>query len=200
MNTRLPGIDAKIAFQNGRLFLYQSLCFDLVRVTGFEPAASCSQSRRATNCATPGYTEIGNTNIPTWHVSYYTQSTSVLSRKTDAFLAERKIGVGFLLTHSPKSGMIQSLCAAVVESADTRDLKSLAGNGVRVQVPPAAPCRSKLCIACSDFLQKSERAHVAAPPLRKKSRLLRLCSCKGGHDVSAALPNFCGMREGLNPF
>ena len=32
--------------------------------------------------------------------------------------------------------------AAVVESADTRDLKSLAGNGVRVQVPPAAPNQS----------------------------------------------------------
>ena len=28
----------------------------LVRVTGFEPAASCSQSMRATNCATPGLT------------------------------------------------------------------------------------------------------------------------------------------------
>ena len=27
----------------------------MVRVTGFEPAASCSQSMRATNCATPGY-------------------------------------------------------------------------------------------------------------------------------------------------
>ena len=27
----------------------------VVRVTGFEPAASCSQSRRATSCATPGY-------------------------------------------------------------------------------------------------------------------------------------------------
>ena len=27
----------------------------VVGVTGFEPAASCSQSRRATNCATPGY-------------------------------------------------------------------------------------------------------------------------------------------------
>lgn len=27
----------------------------MVRVTGFEPAASCSQSTRATNCATPGY-------------------------------------------------------------------------------------------------------------------------------------------------
>ena len=29
--------------------------------------------------------------------------------------------------------------AAVVESADTRDLKSLGGNIMRVQVPPAAP-------------------------------------------------------------
>ena len=27
----------------------------MVRVTGFEPAASCSQSRRPTNWATPGY-------------------------------------------------------------------------------------------------------------------------------------------------
>ena len=27
--------------------------FQLVGVTGFEPATSCSQSRRATNCATP---------------------------------------------------------------------------------------------------------------------------------------------------
>ena len=31
----------------------------MVRVTGFEPAASCSQSRRATNCATPGYEVVG---------------------------------------------------------------------------------------------------------------------------------------------
>ena len=31
----------------------------VVRVTGFEPAASCSQSRRATNCATPGYEVVG---------------------------------------------------------------------------------------------------------------------------------------------
>ena len=31
----------------------------LVGVTGFEPAASCSQSRRATNCATPGYEVVG---------------------------------------------------------------------------------------------------------------------------------------------
>ena len=33
-------------------------------------------------------------------------------------------------------------CAAVVESADTRDLKSLDGNIVRVQVSSAAPAAS----------------------------------------------------------
>ncbi len=32
------------------------------------------------------------------------------------------------------------------------------------------------------------------PSLRKKSRLLRLCPCKHGHDASAALPTFCGLR------
>ena len=31
----------------------------MVRRTGFEPPASCSQSRRATNCATPGYEVVG---------------------------------------------------------------------------------------------------------------------------------------------
>ncbi len=31
----------------------QKKCFFLVGVTGFEPATSCSQSKRATNCATP---------------------------------------------------------------------------------------------------------------------------------------------------
>ena len=31
------------------------LCSDVVGVRGLEPRASCSQSRRATNCATPRY-------------------------------------------------------------------------------------------------------------------------------------------------
>ena len=35
------------------------------------------------------------------------------------------------------------------------------------------PDRSKLWIACSDFLQKSERAHAAALLYRKKSRSAR---------------------------
>ena len=39
-----------------------------------------------------------------------------------------------------------------------------AGSLVRVQL--GEPRRSKLCIACSDFFQKSERAHVAAPPFQ----------------------------------
>lgn len=34
---------------------------------------------------------------------------------------------------------------------------------------------------------------------RKKSRLLRLCPCKRGHDTSAAPSTFCGMHESSNP-
>ena len=41
--------------RNGTQVSYQYLRSDLVRGTGFEPAASCSQSRRATSCATPGH-------------------------------------------------------------------------------------------------------------------------------------------------
>ena len=37
---------------------------------------------------------------------------------------------------------------------------------VRVQVPPRAPRRSKLCIACSDLFYKSERTHAAASPFQ----------------------------------
>ncbi len=37
----------------------RTLCF-MVEVTGLEPAASCSQSRRATNCATPRYSAFQN--------------------------------------------------------------------------------------------------------------------------------------------
>ena len=33
--------------------------------------------------------------------------------------------------------------------------------GARVRIPPSAPSRSKLCIACSDLFYKSERTHAA---------------------------------------
>ena len=41
----------------------------MVGVTGFEPAASCSQSRRATNCATPRFFAVDATANNT--VLYY---------------------------------------------------------------------------------------------------------------------------------
>ena len=59
------------------------------------------------------------------------------------------------------------------------------------------PRRSKLCIACSGFFQKSELTHAVAPPFRKKSRLLRLFACKRAHNASAALLTFCGFNSTL---
>ena len=54
---------------------------------------------------------------------------------------------------------------------------------VRVQVPPRAPRRSKLHIACSDFFQKSERTHSAAPPLRPRFAPLDSRSVLGGDET-----------------
>ena len=73
------------------------------------------------------------------------------------------------------------------------DSKSIGSDTVPVRVRPPAPRRSKLCIACSDFLQKSERAHVAAPPFRKKSRSAHLLGCKRPRNGSLSLPTFCGF-------
>ena len=50
--------------------------------------------------------------------------------------------------------------------------------GARVRIPPSAPSRSKLCIACSDLFYESERTHVATPPF---------------YPANAAL--ICGVRE-----
>ena len=67
---------------------------------------------------------------------------------------------------------------------------------VRIHLPP--PRRSKLYIACSDLFYKSERAHAAAPPLRKRSRSARLLGCKRPRNGLLSLPTFCGLRE-FNP-
>ena len=40
--------------------------------------------------------------------------------------------------------------------------------------PVSTTCRSKLCIACSDFFQKSERTHAAAPPFQTANQRKRL--------------------------
>ena len=59
-----------------------------------------------------------------------------------------------------------------MELVDVTDSKSVGGDIVRVRVPPPAPRRSKLYIACSDFFQKSERAHAAAPPFQIEAAML----------------------------
>ena len=56
--------------------------------------------------------------------------------------------------------------AGVMELVDVVDSKSTASDGVPVRVRPPAPRWSKLYVACSDFFQKSERAHAAAPPFQ----------------------------------
>ena len=50
-----------------------------------------------------------------------------------------------------KCDIIIKLYAAVVELADAPDSKSGGSDTVTVRPRPAAPCRSKLYIACSDF-------------------------------------------------
>ena len=44
--------------------------------------------------------------------------------------------------------------AGVMELVDVTDSKSVGSDTVWVRVPPPAPRRSKLCIACSDFFTK----------------------------------------------
>ena len=44
------------------------------------------------------------------------------------------------------------------------------------------------------FFQKSERAHAAAPPFRKRSRSRRLFACKRAHDGFGSLPTFFGRN------
>ena len=64
-------------------------------------------------------------------------------------------------------------CDGMVDVADS---KSADGDIVWVRVPPPAPRRSKLCIACSDFFQKSERTHSAAPPFQPRPACAGLAS------------------------
>ena len=52
---------------------------------------------------------------------------------------------------------------------------------------------SRTSLSSRRFFQKSSLTRSVAPPFRKRSRLLRLCPCKRGHNASAALPNFCGV-------
>ncbi|MFQ9872722.1 MAG: hypothetical protein ACLRVT_06915 [Oscillospiraceae bacterium] len=68
-----------------------------------------------------------------------------------------------------------------------------------VQVPSPAPCRSKLCIACSDFFHKSQSALTPLLLLfRKKSRLAHLFGCKRLTTVRCRY-QLLASYEGSNP-
>ena len=80
-------------------------------------------------------------------------------------------------------------------TAYTTDLKSV-GESLRVQIPPAAPRRSKLYIACSDFFQKSERAHAAAPPFQIEPTSLGFDLVLGANpEVSASILLRCSKCQ-----
>ena len=65
--------------------------------------------------------------------------------------------------------------AGVMELVDVTDSKSVGSDTVWVRVPPPAPRRSKLCIACSDFFYKSQSA-LTPLLLLSKSNPLRWAS------------------------
>ena len=71
-----------------------------------------------------------------------------------------------LLNFARQSCIITKVPRRCDGMVDVTDSKSVGGDTVWVRVPPPAPRRSKLYIACSDFFQKSERAHAAAPPFQ----------------------------------
>ena len=84
----------------------------VVRVTGFEPAASCSQSRRATNCATPGYEVVG------WPGRILPKQARYQLRYTrlwNCFICGLSCGLGRFLTNNfvelvPASGSVPAGC------------------------------------------------------------------------------------------
>ena len=72
------------------------------------------------------------------------------------------------------------------------------------KIHPLPPRRQKLYIACGDFFyiifKNRHGTHAAAPPFRKKSRLVRLFACKRAHDGFGSLPTFCGDAGQLHLF
>ena len=81
--------------------------------------------------------------------------------------------VGIILIAVPKS--VRKSSWRRIEVVITRTTRNrLIRKGPWVRIPPSPPRRSKLCIACSDFFYKSERAHAAAPPFSNRTRFAGL--------------------------
>lgn len=71
----------------------------------------------------------------------------------------------------------KTISADVMELADVTDSKSVGSDTVWVRVPPPAPRRSKLHIACSDFFYKKVRVRsfrCSSFSIRKRCAGLRV--------------------------
>ena len=89
----------------------------------------------------------------------------------------------------------------------TREWRNWQTRTVQVRVG-SHPCRFKSCFPhhigasfvslAPIFLQKSERAHAAAPPFGKKSRSAHLLGCKRPRDGSLSLTTFAGSSPHQN--
>ena len=109
----------------------------MVRVTGFEPAASCSQSRRATNCATPGY-------LVSIRLVVFSQTTRATNCANPGFLViqfctrcGQTCGQAVFLTTSTCGG---SACIAGVSRDCGHGIFRLEGGATRSQSKRATNC------------------------------------------------------------
>ena len=88
---------------------YHNYRANMVEVTGLEPAASCSQSKRATNCATPRYRGV-NPHSPPLHCTI----NPTASQELTAIYTGRTGGAG--TTGDKKPRFLSPLTCAVCYS------------------------------------------------------------------------------------
>ena len=104
----------------------------------------------------------------------FTRGNWRCSCKTAAFL--QRMGKLYL-NFQPVSDIISKVNAGVMELVDVTDSKSVGSDTVWVRVPPPAPRRSKLHIACSDFFYKKVRVRsfrCSSFSIRKRCAGLRV--------------------------
>ena len=111
------------------------------------------------------------------HFRTYAQHPGAVQRR-DVFFQDFQDFENPLLTNDGNRGTIPFVpqehppLARVVELVDSLASGASARKGVRVRLPPRAPRRSKLCIACSDFLFENQSALTPLLLLSQSNPLL----------------------------
>ena len=105
------------------------------------------------------------------------EGTGVVPAKPQHFL--QRMGKLYL-NFQPVSDIISKVNAGVMELVDVTDSKSVGSDTVWVRVPPPAPRRSKLHIACSDFFTKSQSALIPLLLLFNPQTLCWFAGCGTG--------------------